>query len=135
VQKVKEKTELHIEERHKSEDGEEDERRQLEEENNELRGLLIGKENDMGKAHLQIMELEEMIVELRELETRKEDTIEGLKRRLLAYEETDTLFQEKDEEINRLHKQVAELQLSNRLLSTEVTTQKGRWELKTAELE
>lgn len=67
VQKVKEKTELHLEERHKSEDGDDNERRQLEEENSELRGLLLGKENDLAKAHSQIIELEDQIAELREL--------------------------------------------------------------------
>lgn len=57
----------------------------------------------------------------------KEGNIENLKKRLLAYEETETLFQEKDEEISRLHKQMGELQLSNRLLSSELSTQKGKW--------
>ena len=81
------------------------------------------------------MELEDQIAELRELEIMKEGKIDTLKKRLLAYEETDTLFQEKDEEINKLHKQMGELQLNNRLLSTELATQKGKLELKVAELE
>lgn len=100
-----------------------------------MRNFLICKENDLNRANGQIMELEDQIAELRELEIMKEGKIDTLKKRLLAYEETDTLFQEKDEEINKLHKKMGELQLNNRLLSTELATQKGKLELKVAELE
>lgn len=58
VQKVKEKTEAGIwEEKQKMEGGEWLERRQLQEENAEFRNLVISKENELNRAHVQIMEL------------------------------------------------------------------------------
>lgn len=54
------------------------------------------------------------------MELVKEANIDGLKRRLIAYEETDALFQEKDEEIFKLQGQLGELQIANRLLSTQL---------------
>ena len=45
----------------------------------------------------------------------------------MAYEQTDTLFQEKDEEIQKLNKTLAELQLSNRLLHSDLTAERIKY--------
>jgi hypothetical protein len=63
---------------------------------------------------------------LRELELAKETHIDGLKRRLLAYEETDSLFQEKDEEIFKLQRQLGELQVAHRLLASDLKTDREK---------
>lgn len=54
---------------------------------------------------------------------------------MLAYEETDSLFQEKDEEIFRLQRQLGELQVANRLLSTELKSEKEKLETRVGDLE
>lgn len=64
--------------------------------------MLSGKVGELDQAHHHIHDLEDQLAELREMEMVKEANIEGLKRRLIAYEETDALFQEKDEEIFKL---------------------------------
>ena len=46
----------------------------------------------------------------------------------MAYEETETLFQEKDEEIHKLNKAVTELQLSNRLLTSDLASERSKLE-------
>lgn len=63
---------------------------------------------------------------MRELELAKETHIDGLKRRLLAYEETDSLFQEKDEEIFKLQRQLGELQVAHRLLASDLKTDREK---------
>ena len=44
------------------------------------------------------------------------------------------MFMEKDEEINKLHKTVTELQLENRLLTADVASLKSKQENKMADL-
>ena len=98
----------------------------------ELRLLLASKETDMQRVALEKLELEDELKELREMEASKESHIDDLKKRLMAYEETDTLFQEKDEEIHKLAKALADLQVSNRLLSSELSAERNKLESRIA---